>query len=46
MENPIRHVGKDRLAEGESEDAVSAAKSELEAEEKLLEDLTKKEPGS
>ena len=46
MEDPIRHIGKDRMAEHESEGDVSPPKSELEAEEELLEDWNKDEPES
>lgn len=46
MEDPIRHIGKDRLAERESEADVSPPKGELEAEEELLKDWNKDEPES
>jgi hypothetical protein len=46
VEDPIRHIGKDRLAEHESEGDASPPKSELEAEKELLEDWDKDEPKS
>lgn len=46
LEDPIRHIGKDRMAERESEGDASPPKSELEAEEELLKDWNKDEPES
>jgi hypothetical protein len=44
VEDPIRHIGKDRLAGNSGDEDVASAKSELEAEEELLEDWKKEEP--
>jgi len=46
LEDPIRHIGKDRLAEREGEGDLSPPKSELEAEEELLKDWNKDESES
>jgi hypothetical protein len=46
VEDPIRHIGKDRFAESASEEDVSPPKSELEAEEELLKDWNKDESAS
>ena len=45
MENPIRHIGKDRLAGDSGDEDIAPPKSELEAEEELLKDWKKEEPG-
>ena len=43
MDNPIRHIGKDRLAGSLSEDDPTPPKSELEAEEELVKEWNKEE---
>ena len=45
MDNPIGHIGKDLLAADSGEEDVAPPKSELKAEEELLKDWKKEEPG-
>jgi hypothetical protein len=43
MKQPIRHIGRDRLAGSSGENDEGQPKSELEAEQELREEYKKKE---
>ena len=44
MDDPIRHIGHDRMGEGDDGEAEKPPKSELEAEEELLKEWNREEP--
>jgi hypothetical protein len=44
VEDPIRHIGHDRMSEGPGGEDEKPPKGELEAEEELLKDWNKEEP--
>jgi hypothetical protein len=43
MKQPIRHIGRDRLAGSSGENDEGPPKSELEAEQELLEEYKERE---
>ena len=44
MKQPIRHIGRDRLAGSSGEDDEVLPKSELEAEQEILEEYKERGP--
>lgn len=44
MKQPIRHMGRDRLAGSSGDNDEVLPKSELEAEQELLEEYKEREP--